>query len=345
LVQIEDKPDQPLKGLKLRTAVDDYLTDNGFRGEENTVLVDKSNTLYLKIDIKSFRLYEITPGRAERNEIISLKAKMSMNIELTDAFDELLFEKNINKKSKDFSVRGNKDYDDQKQKAFQDVMVQILEDFLEDANELGYLDKGTTEEFKFEMLSLAAPGTIVGNFQQAVEGSVTISYDGGHGSGFFISSDGYILTNSHVVNEHEDLKAILHDGKKFEATLIRENKIADLALLKIDLQPNASFKLPNGDNFEIGETVYAIGTPTSTELGQSISRGIVSGFRKIGKSKLNLIQTDVPVNSGNSGGALITANGELIGVVNSKIFGFGVEGISFAIPAHRVMELLGIQVP
>jgi S1-C subfamily serine protease len=113
-----------------------------------------------------------------------------------------------------------------------------------------------------------------------------------------------------------------------------------LALLKIDTQNAKAFTMPKTKNYKIGDDIFAIGTPKSLELGQSLSKGIISGLRS--QNNISLIQTDASVNGGNSGGALVSKSGEFIGVVNAKLFGVGVEGLGFSIPAETVMQDLSI---
>ena len=101
------------------------------------------------------------------------------------------------------------------------------------------------------------------------------------------------------------------------------------------------FALDLSETINVGEEAYAMGTPYDIDLGASVTKGIISGKRKDGER--TLIQTDVSISPGNSGGALINAEGVLIGVVNEKVLGLGVEGIGFAIPTHVIEEALSIE--
>ena len=198
-----------------------------------------------------------------------------------------------------------------------------------------------------DILTISRPTNAPADLEEAITTCVTIAVrtskgQKGHGSGFFISQDGYIVTNYHVVADASSMEVINSDGKKFTATLIRSNKIADLALLKVDATLPFAFTLPTAKNYNTGMDVYAIGTPSSQELGQTISKGIVSGDRK-GDAGNDIIQTDVSVSSGNSGGVLLSKEIGLIGVVNAKLVGIGVEGIAFAIPAKDIATLLNIK--
>jgi S1-C subfamily serine protease len=130
---------------------------------------------------------------------------------------------------------------------------------------------------------------------------VTIETADGHGSGCLISADGYLITNAHVVGEEATVKVHLADGLEVKGKVVRVNTEMDLALVKIDVDGLTGFQLPTAASAELGADVFAIGTPADKELGQSITKGIISGRRKIEGHAF--LQTDVSINGGNSGGA------------------------------------------
>jgi len=176
---------------------------------------------------------------------------------------------------------------------------------------------------------------------ESVASVVTIELKTGHGSGCIVSDEGHILTNFHVIDrDTSNLQAILNDGTKRKARVLRINPALDLALVKIDSIVTVPLKLSRSETIPVGAEVYAIGTPQDLDFGQTVTKGIISGKRT--KNENTYIQTDVPINSGNSGGALINAQGDLLGIVSAKLEGVGIEGIGFAIPAYQVEELLNI---
>jgi|GEM_PF-558044 len=175
----------------------------------------------------------------------------------------------------------------------------------------------------------------------AAKSVVTIEVADGHGSGCLISADGYLITNAHVVGEEETVKVRFADGIEATGKVVRVNTDMDLALVKTDVDGLTGFQLPTGSAADLGSDVFAIGTPADKELGQSITKGIVSGRRKI--EGHSFLQTDVSINGGNSGGALVTRTGQLVGIVNAKLVGKGIEGIGFAIPAEQVSEALQLK--
>lgn len=177
----------------------------------------------------------------------------------------------------------------------------------------------------------------------ATKAVVTIKSEEGFGSGFFISEDGYLISNAHVVGKEKTLEVILHSGKKLMAEVVRINEEADLCLLKIeDEKIKHWLPIPKKLNINVGDDVYAIGTPENIKLSQTLTRGIISAMRKDDDGK-EIIQSDVSINSGNSGGPLLNENAEVIGINTSKIKKEGVQGISFSIPINNITKYLLIK--
>ncbi len=132
----------------------------------------------------------------------------------------------------------------------------------------------------------------------------------------------------------------LSNGLTFEATVEALDKPADVALLKIPGSSHQCVVLRASDPIELGSEIYAVGSPLTDELTGTVTRGIVSGHPTFeGQS---LIQTDAAVNSGNSGGPIFDKQGQIVGIVTSKLFGFGVEGVAFAVPPETIREKLGL---
>ncbi len=174
-----------------------------------------------------------------------------------------------------------------------------------------------------------------------MKGVVTIKHDEGHGSGFFISEDGYLITNYHVIKNKTQVDVQLNESVTLTADVVRGDEIYDVALLKISGQNFRGLSLINSDSAQTGEDVFAIGTPSDISLGQSVTKGIISGKRKIAE-KIYL-QTDVTINKGNSGGPLLNEDGEVIGMVTMKLMGDGIEGIGFCVPSNTILEVLNIK--
>ncbi len=168
----------------------------------------------------------------------------------------------------------------------------------------------------------------------------------GLGSGVIVSPDGYILTNHHVVDGAQQIKINLNDNRTLDARLVGSDPPSDLALLKVEATNLPVLTLGDSDRTRVGDVVLAIGNPMG--IGQTVTMGIISAKgRTTGLSAGNFedfLQTDAPINQGNSGGALVSTNSELVGI-NSQILSpsGGSIGIGFAIPsnmARTVMEAL-----
>lgn len=172
------------------------------------------------------------------------------------------------------------------------------------------------------------------------------SYGSSSGSGVIISSDGYIVTNNHVIEDGDRYEVTLNDKREYQAVLIGKDTNTDLALLKIEAEENLPvIKIGNSDSLQVGEWVLAVGNPFNLE--STVTAGIVSAKgRSIdileGEYRIeSFIQTDAAVNPGNSGGALINTNGELVGINTAIITRSGrYEGYSFAVPSNLVQKIV-----
>lgn len=164
----------------------------------------------------------------------------------------------------------------------------------------------------------------------------------GAGSGVIVTEDGFIVTNHHVVDGAEKVTVRLRNGDEYEAVIWGINAKNDLAVIKIEAKGLSVATFGNSDNLKVGQSVYAIGNPLG-ELGGSVTSGIVSALAReinVENTTMTLIQTDTPVNPGNSGGALFNMAGELIGIINAKSSGQDVEGIGFAIPSNTAYGIV-----
>lgn len=160
----------------------------------------------------------------------------------------------------------------------------------------------------------------------------------GVGSGFIISADGFIMTNAHVIDGADDVYVMLTDKREFKAKVIGADKRTDVALIKIEGSNLPRLTIGDSSKLRAGEWVVAIGSPFG--LDNTVTAGIVSAKSRDTGDYLQLIQTDVPVNPGNSGGPLINMRGEVVGI-NSQIYSRsgGYMGISFAVPIDEAMRV------
>jgi len=164
-------------------------------------------------------------------------------------------------------------------------------------------------------------------------------------SGFFVSSDGYILTNRHIVEDEEASYTVVWQNKTYLCEILARDRITDIAILKIDGDDFPYLKFTDSSKLKLGQTVIAIGNALG-EFQNSVSRGIVSGLSRDIKAEVGediqeffgLIQTDAAINPGNSGGPLINLSGRVIGICTAVVL--GVENIGFAIPINQAKNIL-----
>ena len=164
----------------------------------------------------------------------------------------------------------------------------------------------------------------------------------GAGSGVILTTDGYIVTNYHVVEGAQQITVTLHDDSTYTATVVGSDQQSDIALLKIDATGLTPAVLGNSDSVQVGEVVIAVGNPMGT-LGGTVTDGIVSALNRdisVEGNEMTLMQTSAAISPGNSGGGLFNTNGELIGIVNAKYSDEDAEGLGFAIPVNAMKTVV-----
>ncbi len=170
----------------------------------------------------------------------------------------------------------------------------------------------------------------------------------GDGSGVIYSSDGYIITNYHVISgalsgNNSKIAVYLDsaDSDGYNATVVGYNIAADLAVIKIDAKNLNAVEMASSDELKVGQYVITIGNPGGLEFMDSVTYGVISGLNRVvsSDSDVKLIQTDAAINPGNSGGALVNTKGQLVGINSSKIVSEEFEGMGFAIPSNTVKEI------
>ncbi|MDB2318622.1 trypsin-like peptidase domain-containing protein [bacterium] len=184
----------------------------------------------------------------------------------------------------------------------------------------------------YQMVALSVRPSVV-SINAIKDGSGRVE-ENGMGSGVIMSTDGFILTNQHVVRGADSILIQLHDRRQFVATLVGEDESSDLALLKIEAPDLIPATWGDSEQVNVGSIVWAIGSPYGFQ--HTVTSGIISGKNRpgdINHPTQSLLQTDAAVNPGNSGGPLVDAQGRVIGI-NTSIFGDSFQGISFAVPSE-----------
>lgn len=165
------------------------------------------------------------------------------------------------------------------------------------------------------------------------------------GSGIIATSDGYIITNAHVVDGADSLKVITSDGTTYDAKLVGSDSMTDLAVIKVEATGLTAAEFGSSDDLVVADPVIAIGNPGGLQFNSSVTIGYVSALnRSVTNSEtgytMECIQTDAAINPGNSGGALVNMYGQVIGINSSKIVATGYEGLGFAIPIDDALPVI-----
>ena len=323
------------------TTLNELLKDQGFANEDPSLLKRKTNTMYISGKVNKLRFVQSTMTN-NRYPANVMQTELTIEFKLNDIYGVTQTSKVIKGRSGDFSFDYSGNEDGQIfLRATEDAIVAAFIEFMKD-DQVEALSKmgGEAEENADALAILGGAQTTSADLNTSITATVTVKTEDGHGSGFAITNDGYLITNYHVIAGMDSI-AIVNGDLELPAKVVRANTVEDLALLKVEHTFPHCFSLTDAAAYGVGQDVFAIGTPTAIDLGQTLTKGIISGIRDVEGTKL--LQTDVAVNPGNSGGALVNKEGQLIGVVTSKISGFGVEGISFSIPAEFVKEGLNIE--
>ena len=165
----------------------------------------------------------------------------------------------------------------------------------------------------------------------------------GEGSGIILNSEGYIVTNAHVVQGSAGINVELDSGETYSAKLIGLDTKTDLAIIKIEASNLVAAEFGNSETMQVGETVVAIGNPGGSTLAGSVTQGIISAVDRTIKSdgySNKFLQTDAAINPGNSGGALVNEYGQVVGINSAKIAAVEYEGIGFAIPINEAKPII-----
>jgi serine protease Do len=185
------------------------------------------------------------------------------------------------------------------------------------------------------------PVSLPADMARLLEGVVVIQAGSSIGSGVIVSQDGYILTAAHLVVGLSEVLVKMKSGLTLTRGIIRINEPHDLALVKIPGTGHVGIEVALDVEPPLGTEIYAIGSPAGEEFAFSVTKGVVSGYREVEGARF--LQTDASVNPGNSGGPLVSLQGNVIAIVSWKIAAPGFEGVGFGVPVSNLAQDLGIQ--
>ncbi|APO47921.1 trypsin [Paenibacillus xylanexedens] len=182
---------------------------------------------------------------------------------------------------------------------------------------------------------------IIGKSTEVQDGATSDDrYNLAHGTGVIIRSNGWIVTNAHVVDGLTNPVVVTTDGNTYKITKTYSDALSDLALIKINAKSLKPASFAKASQTTVGETVIALGTPISFSLRNSATVGVISGLNRGVEATYRLIQTDTAINPGNSGGPLVNLKGEVVGINSMKFSAVGVESLGFSIPVDTVQYII-----
>lgn len=355
--QPEDVQDKEIKYDDTKFSYNVYKTlkHTGFVDTVNRFFSDYNNSVYLEGNIHKLNIYTIVGKRFGYYN----RCKVFLTWYVKNNFGELLDSVVTSEYSGDFVLRYyysmyasreeieriKNEYQEQVGKMFGDAIDISYLNLHKNPAFTKYLRQETDFAIKDPLLIIPEATAYVADKLEAGGASVIVKTKDGHGSGFAISQDGYVITNYHVVasrnnNQPNSVTIVNQAGEEMPGTVVRYNKFRDVALIKTNAVFEKPFKITTIKSFKNLQDVFTIGAPKSIELGQTISTGIISNERKANNN--NLLQLNMGINSGNSGGPVFDDAGTLHGVIVSKAIGKNTEGIGFAIPGYLLEEYLNI---
>ena len=348
---VHNEEDDDEEGIRIENTIftsvlNELLREKGYIDTTRKALKSSYlNNLLVDATVNSYTIHDVRLRFSSSYDYGGMiMVDLSIKWDVLDYYGKTIYTQTTTSKSAEFLVEKYSESEPAMTKAIDDVMEKGFTEFVssEQVKKL-LMDKSEADkEDEMKAFKISKSSKYASKLSESVKSTLTVTSEQGFGSGFLISSDGYIITNYHVIADTAGLKVVLNDNTEHDVEIVRVSKIYDLALLKIDVKDMVPYKINLSKEIEIASEVYAIGTPSAEDLSQTVSKGIISGVRNIDNTKL--IQTDASINSGNSGGPLVNKKGEVVGVVSSKLKGFGVEGVAFGIPAYEILERLKITI-
>jgi S1-C subfamily serine protease len=328
-VNIEDYIEAPAYWLN------NTLDDLGYQNSQSEIIQNYDKCL--SVDLKILEAHE------NRVKQFGTSLKLTTRFTFCDIFGNALNFVDVKSESALFS-NGYYLLLYQRESCLRDALINGLAEAMK-SDEFTALYNRTREAFnntysKGDSTPLKAPLNSKPDFQNMANAQITIDGDGFHGSGCLISPDGLAITSHRVVGTKEEVDIIFSNGAKKKARVIKRDPVSNIVLISTDTTGVSSLKLSKSTSGRTGENVFCVGSPVNKALSQSISSGIVSGYRE--QNGVMFLQTDAKVSNGNNGSPIIDKNGFVIGIVNEKYIGAALEGLSFAVSAEDILNGLNL---
>jgi hypothetical protein len=318
--------------LSVRFHVDGLLETMGYQTESKGLFASYEHNLFLDADIKNLTRHELP--------IVGHRHIVDMTWRVLDFYGKELYSLPVTAASQVFSVSSY--YDE----GIEDAIYVALNELLDDKG-FKKVQQDVLNLQNQEMSSLSdieLPGgssKVSSKPSDLVHSQVSLLTEDSHGSACVISPDGHLLATYGIVEQNDKMEVQFSNGVKKWATVLRKDPITNVALLKADTSGVAFIRPVVSATYNVGDEVVAVSSPVSKKLSQTYSTGIISAERNA--NGVDYIQTDVKVSFGSNGSPLINSNGELIGLINEKKLGNGIEGLSFAVSSTDIMNRLKIK--
>jgi S1-C subfamily serine protease len=313
--------------------VNNMLGQMGYQEEAAGLFSRYDNNLMVDAEMKEFVIHEVSRICHDR--------ELQMSWIIRDNFGKKLYETSVTGKSQVFSNTSD-GYSESFEDALLDALLSLLGDpgLIELQEQIAQLHQQQFERFD-ELVLPGGAQRISARPEDLINSQVTLVKKNSHASGCMISPEGHILATYRILGQREKIDVTFSNGKTKQATVLRADPYTNVVLLKCDTSGTAFIRPASAKAVRVGDDVMAIGSPVNKKLSQSLSTGIVSAERT--ENGVTFLQTDVKISRGANGSPLINQKGELIGIVNEKYTGSGIEGLSFAVSSADIIQRLKLK--
>ncbi|MFN8777280.1 MAG: S1C family serine protease [Flavobacteriales bacterium] len=319
--------------LVIEDRVDNILSELGYQASSPSLFAEYEKHLLLDARMKEFVIHEVSG--------ICHRRVLEMDWIVRDIFGRELYTHSVTGESQVFSNTGE-GYSDSFEDAMYHAIIILTDDpgFQELQQQLAGVQQRVFDQL--DRIDLPGGGNkTISRKEEIVKSQVTLINKNAHASGCVISPEGHILCTYRIVGQKEKINVQFSNGRIHPAQVLRADPYTNTVLLKADTSGTAFLRPLADRSHQIGDEVFSVGTPVSRKLSQSLTTGIISAERT--ENGVVFLQTDVKISRGANGSPLINQKGELIGLVNEKYTGHGIEGLSFAVSSADILQRLKIQ--
>jgi S1-C subfamily serine protease len=319
--------------LTIGYMVNNMLDNMGYQSETPGLFSQYEKNLMIDAEMQEFVIHEVSSICHDR--------ELQMSWIVRDNFGKKLYETSVTGRSQVFSNTSD-GYSESFEDALLDALLSLLSDpgLIELQEQVAQLQQQQYERFD-ELVLPGGAQRISARPEDLINSQVTLVKKNSHASGCMISPEGHILATYRILGQRDKIDVTFSNGKTKQATVLRADPYTNVVLLKCDTSGTAFIRPASTQSIRVGDDVMAIGSPVNKKLSQSLSTGIVSAERT--ENGVTFLQTDVKISRGANGSPLINQKGELVGIVNEKYTGAGIEGLSFAVSSADIVQRLKLK--